>query len=76
MGIVYAGATLALGILVQHTASSTIAVMDFLQEGGALDSALIGSLAVYATLHVVLSLITSPATPTTRFTRSSSSAGL
>jgi uncharacterized membrane protein YjfL (UPF0719 family) len=57
VGVVYAGATLALGILVQHTVSSTFAAMDFLQQGGGVDPALIGSLAVYATLHVVLSLV-------------------
>jgi uncharacterized membrane protein YjfL (UPF0719 family) len=57
VGIAYAGAMLALGILAQQAVSSTFAAMDFLRHGGAMDPALLGPLLLYGTLHVVLSMI-------------------
>lgn len=57
VGILQAASVLSLGLLLQHAVTATFDAMDLLYRGREFVPAMLGRFAVYATLHVGLSLI-------------------
>lgn len=57
VGILQAASVLSLGLLLQHAVTATFDAMDLLYRGREFAPAMLGRFAVYAALHVGLSLI-------------------
>lgn len=59
IGVLKAGSLIALGILCQHSVTATFAAMDLMYSGQSLTLGAVGSLALYALLHLGVSIIVS-----------------
>ena len=61
VGVLKAGSLIALGILCQHSVTATFGAMDLLYSGQSLTLSAAGSLALYALLHLGVSIVVSAA---------------